>query len=99
VKSVGGKPSNLTANIEANVRQGVAGLESDPYVNKAGTVRVVKPRSRTLHVIFEQGAMNEVTAATRETLRAQSAAAGNRGVGVRWFRYTAAGTKVVISIE
>lgn len=96
VKSVG---SSKHSYIKSNVSKGIANLESQPYQNPSGTLRVVKPRSLTLDVLFEEGVMpSEPDAATKRFLRQESARAGAKGIHVRWFRYSV-GQKIVITLK
>jgi hypothetical protein len=92
VKSVG---SSNEASIRARVNEGIKGLEPDIYA--AGNTRVVNPSSRRLDVLFDEGALPEVSSGTRKLLTDLSEAAGNKGIELRWFRYSA-GRKVPIKV-
>jgi hypothetical protein len=92
IKSVGSSKPDV---IRARVREGIAGLE--PNVFEKGGTRVVNPNSRRLDIIFEEGALVDVTAETKGLLTELGEGAGKSGIEVRSFRYSA-GRKFPIPI-
>jgi hypothetical protein len=93
VKSVG-----KAERIEAEVKEGLNGLNADAFTSPTDkTLRVVNPRSRTLDVVFEEGAVKEVNAEVLDIMRKQAEKAGNQLVEIRWFRW-AGGKKTRIKL-
>jgi hypothetical protein len=84
VKSVG-----KASRIEAEVSEGLKGLDSDVFTSPTDKgLRVINPKSRTLDVIFEEGAVPDLNAEVRAIMRAQAEKAGKRLVEIRWYRFS-----------
>ncbi|MEO7701880.1 MAG: DUF4157 domain-containing protein, partial [Opitutus sp.] len=92
IKSVG---TSEPALVRARVREGISGLDANVF--ERGATRIVNPASRRLDVLFEEGALPSVSADARSLLTSLSAEAGNRGVEIRWFRYSS-GRKTRVQI-
>lgn len=93
VKSVG-----KASRIEAEVSEGLKGLNSDVFTSPTDkSLRVINPASRTLDVIFEEGAVPDLSSEVKAIMRAQAERAGNELVEIRWFRFSG-GRKVRITL-
>jgi hypothetical protein len=94
VKSIGSANPNT---IRASVRGAIRNLEPNRFANDTGDIRVVNPKSRTLDVLFDEGALPQVGPETRQLLTDLSKQAGSEGIEVRWYRYSM-GSKQRITI-
>ena len=84
VKSMG---SSDAKTIRARAQEGIKGLEPDIFAG--GNTRIVNPKGRRLDMVFDEGALIDVTPEIRKQLTDLSASAGDKGIEMRWFRYSA----------
>jgi hypothetical protein len=91
------KPSNVLqvksvgkgARIAPEVKEGIAGLDSDLFKSRTDkTLRIINPETRTLDVIFEEGAVPDVNKEVRAIMRSEAEKAGLRGIEIRWYRWS-----------
>jgi hypothetical protein len=84
IKSMG---NSNPKTIQARGQEGIRGLETDIFA--AGNTRIVNPKGRRLDMIFDEGALTDVTPEIRKLLTDLTKSAGDKGIEMRWFRYTA----------
>jgi hypothetical protein len=84
IKSLG---NSNPRTIQSRAQEGIRGLEPDIYA--AGNTRIVNPKGRRLDMVFDEGALTDLTPALRKQMTDLSQSAGNQGVEMRWYRYSA----------